>query len=253
MDDREYRWHLKRIGKITASEVGNIMTASGKWTQTAVSYLYKIQRQRTIRQPAPIKNAKSLKWGKENEPEAIEWLRENFLCGKYKKRTIFHCDKEGEEKVFIEGENNFGGSPDAYLMRGKKIEAFIEIKCTYGEEETNRMFSPTLPYERKRERVIQEHLWQIVGQMSLPNAPDKLFLLKYDAQDTFDEFDVRSTTDPSRGLLFEFSREELAPYIATLKERVAFANKCLDEGIDLDGIQYYWEEYNDDKRRHNAE
>lgn len=248
MDDREYRWQLKRIGKITASEVENIMTASGKWTQTAISYLYKIQRQRTIKEPAPIKNARSLEWGKVNEPNAVEWLRENLLQEKYKKCTIFHCDAEGDEKFFIEGDNNFGGSPDAYLMRGRKIAAYIEIKCTYGEEETNRIFSPTMPYERKRDRVLKEHLWQMVGQMALPNAPDKIILLKYDAQDTFNVFDLRSPTDPSRGIWFEFSREELSPYIEQLKERVAFANKCLDDGIDLDEIQKYWEEYRHDTK-----
>lgn len=246
MDDREYKWHLKRIGKITASEVDNIMTASGRWTQTAVSYLYKIQRQRTIREPAPIKNAKSLKWGQQNEADAIEWLRENFLKGQYKRYTIFHCDLDGDEKIFIEGENNFGGSPDAYLMKGGHIVAYIEIKCVYGEEETNRIFSPTVQYEKKRMRVFEEHRWQLAGQMALPNAPDKIFLMKYDAQDVFNEFDLRSPVDPSRGLLFEFSREELAPYIEKLKVRVTFANKCLEDGIDLDETQEYWEKYKND-------
>lgn len=242
MDDREYRWQLKRIGKITASEVDKIMTASGLWTKTAVSYLYKIQRQRTIREPAPIKNAKSLKWGKENEAEAINWLRANMLKGKLKNYTIFHCDVDGDEKVFIEGDNNFGGSPDAYLMKGDNIVAYIEIKCVYGEEETNWIFSPTVPEERKRKRVLDEHMWQMAGQMSLPNAPDKIFLIKYDAQDIFNEFDVRDPEDSSRGLIFEFTREELAPHIENLKKRVAFANKCLEEKIDLDSIQSYWED-----------
>lgn len=243
MDDREYKWHLKRIGKITASEVDKIMTASGRWTQTAVSYLYKIQHQREIKEPAPIKNAKSLKWGKENEAEAIEWLRENFLRGEYKKHTIFHCDADGDEKIFIEGENNFGGSPDAFLMKGKKVEAYFEIKCTYGEEETNYIFSPTVPYERKKERVKKEHLWQIVGQMALPGAPDTIYLVKYDAQDVFNEFDTRSPLNQSRGIIFKFTREELSDKIEQLKERVAFADKCLNDGIDLDETEEYWEEY----------
>lgn len=249
MDDREYRWHLKRIGKITASEVSKIMTASGRWTQTAVSYLYKIQRQRTIKEPAPIKNAKTLKWGRENEIAAIEWLRENLLRGEYKKHTIFHCDSDGDEKVFIEGENNFGGSPDAYLMKGGNIVAYIEIKCVYGEEETNWLFSPTVPMERKRERVMDEHLWQLAGQMSLPGAPDTIMLVKYDAQDIFNDFDVRVPEDPSRGLIFTFTREELTPHIEVMKERVAFANKCLEEGVDLDVVQTYWEDYKDDSKR----
>ena len=134
-------------------------------------------------------------------------------------------------------------------IKGSNIVAYIEIKGVYGEEETNWIFSPTVPMERKRGRVLEEHLWQLAGQMSLPGAPDTIMLVKYDAQDIFNDFDVRVPEDPSRGLIFTFTREELTPHIEVLKERVAFANKCLEEGVDLDVVQTYWEDYKDDSKR----
>lgn len=236
MEGKEREWHIKRIGKFTASEVGNLMSKSGKWTQTAISYLYKIQRQRTLNQPAKIKYAKSLDWGKMQEPYAVEWLRRQWIG-----RTILHCDVDFPEKIFIDGMNGFGGSPDAYLMDGENIEAFIEIKSVFGEEETNYIFSPTAPYLRKRERILEEHGWQLCAQLMLPNAPDTIYLLKYDGMDDDDEFDVRDTIDPSRGVVFKFTREELSPRIAQLKERIEFANNYLKSGGDLDEIQKEWE------------
>ena len=243
MTDKEYQWHLKRIGKITASEVHNIMTKSGKWTKTAISYLYKVQRQRFINEPAPIKNARSLSWGKANEEVAIAWLRENYLKDKSSKFSIFHCDEDGDEKIFITGDDNFGGSPDAYLMYGSKIRAYIEIKCVYGEEETNWIFSPTVPINEKRERVYEEHVHQLAGQLLLPGSPDKIMLLKYDAPDEDNEFDMRDAIDPRRGIIFTFTKKELQPVMDEMKERVWFANKCLNDNIHLDHIQEYWERY----------
>lgn len=247
MTDKEYQWHLKRIGKITASEVHNIMTKSGKWTQTAISYLYKVQRQRYINAPAPIKNARSLSWGNENESLAIEWLRENYLKGKSSNFSIFHCDEDGDEKVFISGKDNFGGSPDAYLMYGSKIRSYIEIKCVYGENETNWMFSPTVPLEDKRKRVYDEHIFQMAGQLLLPGSPDKIMLMKYDAPDDEDEFDMRDEFDPQRGIIFNFTKKELMPIMEEMKERVWFANKCLNDGINLDNIQEYWDKNKNNK------
>lgn len=237
MEQREREWHLRRMGKFTASEVHNLMTASGKWTQTAISYLYKIQRQRTLKQPAPCKNARSLEWGQINEKYAIEWLRENFS------ENIFWCDSDGDEKVFIDGFDGFGGSPDAYLGRPDNIKAFIEIKSVFGETETNYIFSPTVPLSKKREFVFKEHGDQLAAQMLLPNAPRVIYLMKYDPMDENDEFDVRSPLSPDRGIMFQFAKEELLPKMKVIEERVKFANAYLNSGMDIDEIQKAWEEF----------
>ena len=51
MDKKEYDWHLKKVGKFSASCVDKIMSASGKWTQGNISYLYHIQYQRKNKIP----------------------------------------------------------------------------------------------------------------------------------------------------------------------------------------------------------
>lgn len=248
MDLKEEKWHKNRIGCISASEVDKLMSKSGKWTKENITYLYKIQRQRFLQEPAPPVFARAMQIGTENEPYAIEWLRANTDW------KIMHCDKDFNEKIFIKTDWGLGSSPDAYittpiarLESGEVIvgrfSALIEIKCTVGEETTNFYFSPTVPFERKRLRAFDEHRDQMAAQLLTHPSIDTVYLMKYDPQDDENPWDLMPVLDKTRGLLFEFSREEFGSYLDEMKERVTFANDYLNSGEDLDDIQNCWDLY----------
>ena len=248
MDAKEEKWLKERIGFISASEVDKLMSKSGKWTQGNITYLYKIQRQRFLKEPAPPVFSKIMQIGTENEPYAVEWIRANMEW------IVVHCDKDLPEKVFIKTEWGLGSSPDAYLVEdafsdnlghiiAAKIKALIEIKCVVGEETTNYYFSPTVPFEKKRLRAFDEHRDQMAAQLLTHPFVNTIYLMKYDPQDDENPWDLRPVLDESRGLLFEFSRDEFGSYLDEMKERVTFANDYLNSGKDLDDIQKEWEIY----------
>ena len=249
MEAKEEKWLKDRIGFISASEVDKLMSKSGKWTQGNITYLYKIQRQRYLQEPAPPVFSKIMQVGTDNEPYAVEWIRRNMGW------TVVHCDKDLSEKVFVKTDWGLGSSPDAYLVEKivkdemgitvlfTNIEALIEIKCVVGEETTNYYFSPTVPFEKKRLRAFDEHRDQMAAQLLTHPSISTIYLMKYDPQDDENPWDLRPVLDESRGLLFEFSRKEFGSYLDEMKERVTFANDYLNSGKDLDDIQNEWEIY----------
>ena len=249
MDAKEEKWLKERIGFISASEVDKLMSKSGKWTQGNITYLYKIQRQRFLQEPAPPVFSKIMQIGIENEPYAVEWIRHDMGW------NIAHCDKDFTEKIFIKTDWGLGSSPDAYLAERilrdemgivvlmSHLKALIEIKCVVGEKTTNYYFSPTVPFEKKRLRAFDEHRDQMAAQLLTHPSIETICLMKYDPQDDENPWDLRPVLDKTRGLLFEFSRAEFGSYLDEMKERVTFANDYLNSGKDLDDIQNCWDLY----------
>lgn len=245
MDSKERQWHLKKIGKFSASCADDLLSASGKWIQGNISYLLEIQYQRETNEPKPPVSSRQMTLGKENEPYAIEWLRAN-----YPKMDIRHCDADFTDKVFEEPYPDlmFGASPDAFLVKNfdqrseivynedfkKHIKALIEVKCLVGREETLRYMSSIIPYNTKRERAKKDHGNQMAAQMFAYPEIDLIYLLKYLPQIDDNEFDLRSVLDPSRGVLFEFSRDDLSVDIDIYAKRVRFADEWLRAGKDVE-------------------
>ena len=251
MEAREAAWLQKKIGVISTSEVDKLLSKSGKWTDGNKTYLYKIERQRYLKQPAPPLNTRSINLGNENEPYAVAWLREN------RSAIIRHCDSDYPEKIFIVTDFGLGCSPDAYevdiielrneqgaavAVTEKKL-ALIEIKVVVGEEPTNFYFSPTVPKERKRLRAFGEHREQMAGQLLAHPDIDTVRLMKYDPQLDDNEFDLRPVLDKTRGIVFDFTRAEFGSYLDEMKERVKFADQYLNSGADIDLIDKAWTEY----------
>ena len=259
MDQREHEWLQEKIGVISTSELSRLMptTASGKWTAGNKSYLYKIQRQRFLKQPSPPVYSRTMQIGIENEPYAVAWLRANTDM------SIMHCSTDFSKKIFVKTEWGLGCSPDVYetaiqeyvtelkvvVKSEVQINSLIEIKCVAGEESTNFYFSPTISFEKKRMRAFDEHRDQMAGQLLAHEGVDIVRLMKYDPQDDNDPFDLRSPIDPSRGILFDYTREEFGTYLDTIKERVIFADQFLDSGRDIDLINNDWELYLQQKLR----
>lgn len=251
MDKKERDWHLKKVGKFSASCAKDLMSASGKWIEGNIDYLYEIQYQRLTGEPEPPVSSRPMQIGIENEPYAIEWFRAN-----YPTMNILHCDKDFTEKIFDEpfAEMMFGVSPDAFVFKQDSginidgapyvyserfkqyISSLIEIKCVVGRKNIVRYFSPTLAFEVKRDMAKKEHIWQMAAQMlAYPNV-QKIILLKYLPQIDENPWDLRDVTDPSRGIMFEFSRTELAVEIHQFEQRVRYADAYLKSGKDLEMI-----------------
>lgn len=248
MDQREFEWLQHKVGVISTSELSKLMptTASGKWTAGNKSYLYKIQRQRHLRQPSPPVHSRTMQIGIENEPYAVAWLRENTTM------NIRHCSVDYPEKLFINTGWGLGCSPDVYevdIVMIEKILSLVEIKCVAGEESTNFYFSPTISFEKKRMRAFDEHRDQMAGQLLSHEGVDIVRLMKYDPQDDNDPFDLRSPVDPSRGILFDYTRAEFGIYLDTIKERVVFADAYLESGKDIDLINNDWEIHLKEKKQ----
>lgn len=251
MENKELQWHLKKVGKFSASRVADLMSASGKWIEGNIDYLYEIQYQRLTNEPTPPVYAKPMQIGIENEPYAVAWLRENYPL-----LTVLHCDADFTEKVFDEPYPDlaFGASPDGFVMKPdgglsaenaphlysqgfkQHIQALLEIKCVVGRKNTVRYFSPTLPFEIKKEMALKEHKWQMAAQMFAYPAVERIYLLKYLPQMDDNQFDLRPVTDPSRGLLFEFTRAELVVEIMQAEARMRYADAYLKSGKDLEMI-----------------
>lgn len=259
MDQKEYEWLQEKIGIISTSELSRLMptTASGKWTAGNKSFLYKIQRQRFLKQPSPPVYSRTMQIGIENEPYAVAWLRANTDM------RIAHCSVDFPKKIFVKTKWGLGCSPDVYeiamrdfvnefkvvLKTEEYIKSLIEIKCVAGEESTNFYFSPTISFEKKRMRAFDEHRDQMAGQLLTHEGVDIVRLMKYDPQDDNDPFDLRSPLDPSRGILFDYTRAEFGIYLDTIKERVVFADAYLESGKDIDLINNDWEIHLKEKKQ----
>ena len=261
MDQKEVNWHLKKVGFFSSSKGAALMSASGKWILGNLTYLYEIQAQRNSGEPAPPIFAKTMEIGVENEPIAIAWARKNTDL------NILHCDADFTEKLFLTTDYGFGASHDAFIGDfGRRIEwnetlgsdelitfggnvvaltkELLEVKTLAGRDTANWMFSPTVPFEDKRRSVFEEHKWQMAGQLLLLPNVNKIRLLKYKPQIDSNPWDTVDVLDPSRGILFEYSRENFVTVskdgvtnmIAELEARVRYADAFLKSGLNIDRI-----------------
>lgn len=229
MQEKEIRWKKAKIGLVSCSSLHLLDSKSGSWTDTNISYLYKLQRQRVLNQPAPPIFSRNLNTGTENEPYAVAWLRENTPM------NIKHCSEDFDDIVFIKTDFGLGCSPDVYeyALDWKKIISVIEIKCVTAETTTNFYFSPTISYDIKRITAFDEHRCQLAGQLLAHPEINVVKLLKYDPQNDEDEFDIRDVTDPTRGILFTYTRSEFGEYLNYLKQRIITAEAVLKSGQDI--------------------
>lgn len=231
------KWIQKRIGYISASHLSDLMSkGKGKpWGQTAISYLYKVEMERYLKEPSVHRDAPALRFGRENEQYAVSWIKENI------NENIRYYETDFEEKPFITVDwARFGATPDVDVSdeNGNPIE-IIEIKTTYSDSSIYTYFSPSKPYEKKRIEALKEHRDQMVGQLLACPTCNKISILKYCPQRD-DEWDIRSPIDISRGIIFTFTREEFGAYIDEVKQRIIQADEYLNTGCELDLINEYY-------------
>ena len=231
MTEKELNWFRKRVGVITASEVDKLFSASGKWIEGNITYLYQKQYERTYNEPLCPKSARSLTLGTENEPYAIEWMR-----SQHPEWIIKHCSKDFDEIVFVKNDWGLGGSPDGFIFEEDILTKLIEIKCVVGDKQICRYFSNTLPYEKKRIEALEEHKYQLYAQFLLFPEVEEIILLKYRPQFDENPFDMLDVLDESRGIEFIYTRKEMRDMLQVVEDRVRFADEYLKSGQDLEMI-----------------
>lgn len=242
----QIEWLQSRCGCFSASELHLLMSSSGKFTQGNISYLYKIQRERELGRPKMNPDSPALRFGRDNEPYAVEWLRAN-----HPEFNLFYVGDVDKSATFVKAFEFFGATPDSFWY-SKQIEPvtwdnilsgekdIVEIKCVYGDTEENYIFSPTVPFEDKKSHVKAEHGDQIAGQFIAFPGVSLIFLLKYLPQNDMDDFDFDSPLDPRRGIIFKFTRDEFD--LDYYKKRIIFAHNYLESRQDLEKINEAWQE-----------
>ena len=251
MNERERQWKIKRCGIPTSSALerlcsggrenlkGNDLIAAKvaksrvtidvEFGEVAKGYIRELIRENKRNKPTFHLDNFNFDWGHKQEPMAIAWLRQNTMM------DIKSCTEDFSEIVFNICSCGLGDSPDFYV--GEDVG---EIKC------------PTS--EAKFEAMLEMDKWQIAEEYSVlqlaghfigkPDAK-KLYLLVYDGQNDDDEMDVLSPLAPERGILVEFTREELSEKMAMIEEKVSFVvgfmEKCMMGECKVVDVNKYWE------------
>lgn len=217
--DKETLWLQQRLGKITASELGSITSASGKIIDGNIDYIRSKRFERNHGFSLPV-SSRAMEIGKEQEPYAIEWYRTHYP----NVQIIYSQDLP--KIPFWENPlvPNFGASPDAFTDDETII---LEVKCCVGNSTIEFFFDPNTSFEEKKARVAKEHLDQILGQfISNPNV-QVVRLLKYCPQNDDILHDIDSPLAPWRGIVFEFERRYYEQSIADTIDRINLFNAMI--------------------------
>lgn len=151
---REERWKQKRIGKITASKLPDLMKKGrGKeeWGDTAIKVLLAVAHERRTGVERPsLKGIKALEWGRQYESEALDFYRQKTGIDMRSGSTDF------DEIVFVEPFAGFGDSPDGITEDGV---GRAEIKCP---EDGSRHYEYTCI---KAIAEGDDYYWQFLGHL----------------------------------------------------------------------------------------
>ena len=231
MDKRELEWKKKRLGFITASELKNLYSASGKMTDTVVEYLRHKRFERKHGYVIPF-TSRAIEIGKEQERYAYEWLKANV---EELKDTLVYAQDLPEIPFWTLPDLRFGASPDTFTEDRKLI---VEIKTVVGITDTEYYDDESIPYEINRDRVSSEHWAQLAGQLLSSPETEEIWLVKYLPQLDDVDKDTDSPTAPWRGWLFKFRRDEFD--LNGLYERIALFDRIIDSGDNLEDVKSDW-------------
>lgn len=211
----------RRVGMITASELGNITSARGGIIETNLSYIRAKRFERKHGFSHPV-NARPLDIGNEQEPYIIGWCRENL--GK----EIVYSKEQPEIPFWISPDCPLGASPDAYTQDERIV---IEAKTLVGASSIEFFDDDFTPYEEKRAAVWKDHGDQLLGQFLSNPKVEEIMVVKYIYQDDDIIDDTDSPNAPWRGLVFSFSRKDYAQSIEEMRQRVIMFDQMIDAPI----------------------
>ena len=221
--DKEQTWMKRRLGMITASEVGEIMSAKGGIIEGNLSYIRKKRFERRHGYALPV-SARAMDIGNQQEPMIYEWAKANLgLSG-----LIY--SKDCSEIPFWECEDcPIGASPDSFTADESTV---VEFKCLVGNTATEFFMDTYTSYEEKKTAVWKDHGDQILAQFASNPKVEQIFLVKHAPQLDDVMQDTDSPLASWRGVVFQFKREDYVESIEVLKERVRLFDAMIDAEIN---------------------
>lgn len=221
--DKETRWLNRRLGMITASELGNITSASGKIIDTNLSYIRAKRWERKHGFSHPV-NAKAMDIGNEQEPMIYEWCKANLGFNE-----IVYSKDLPEIPFWVAPDCPVGASPDAYVPSERLV---FEFKTLVGNTAIEFFGDDYTPYEEKKLAVWKDHGDQLLGQFISNSAVQEIWVVKYTFQDDNIMADTDSPLAPWRGLVFKFARKDYTESIEEMKQRIILFDKMIDAPIN---------------------
>lgn len=219
--DKEQHWLKRRLGYISASELNNLCSKSGKVTKENISYIRRKRFQRKHGFTYPV-SGYALDMGKIMEHDAVLWFREN-----YPEVPIIYSQELSEIPFWTVDWAKFGASPDCFTEDQGIV---VEIKNLVGNSTAEFFDDDYTPYETKKAFVIEEHGNQICGQFLSNEKVQEIWVVKYIYQrDEVDE-DIDSPLAPWRGLVFKFRREDFD--LDSTKQRIIKFDNFIDTDQD---------------------
>ena len=207
---------------ITASELGQITSASGKIIDGNLSYIRAKRWERKHGFSHPV-SARAMDIGNEQEPMIIEWCRANLGIG-----DIVYSKDLSEIPFWISADCPVGASPDAFTPDMRTV---IEAKTIVGATSIEFFGDEYTPYEEKKLAVWKDHGDQLLGQFISKSSVEEIYLVKYIYQDDDIMADTDSPLAPWRGLVFNFKRSDYGVSILEMQERIRLFDKMIDAPI----------------------
>lgn len=215
--DKEQVWKAKRLGCISASELNDLFSRSGKVTEENLKYIRKKRFHRKHKFELPV-TGRALDIGREMEHDAVEWVRAN-----YPSLDLVYAQECEEIPFWRVDWAKFGASPDCFT-RDESI--VVEIKNCVGNDNVYFFDDEGTTYEEKRADVVKEHGNQIAGQFLSNDKVEEIWLVKYIYQRDDVMEDVTSPVEPWRGKVFKFKREDFD--LDAMKDRIILFDKFID-------------------------
>lgn len=214
MDKRE-RWLLKRSKCIiTASVLPKLMTGGRgtDWGETAKAVLYAAKYCKRTGLQLEEKDFYQFRWGHENEPNAIAWLRANCM------EEIKSCAEDFDEIVFNQPFLEFGDSPDFYAN-----DSIVgEIKCPVDQVKFEMCLDITEIDEK------HENYWQLIGHFIGDPSRDELWLVYYDGY-------------ADQGHIIKMYRKDhlfnIEKLTSRIKDAIYVVNYCLETGEKIGNVE----------------
>ena len=223
MATKEEKWLERRVGMITASELGQIMSASGKIIDGNLSYIRAKRFERKHGFSHPV-TARAMEIGNEQEPYVIDWCRANLPVGE-----IVYSKDLPEIPFWVSEDCPVGASPDAYTEDERIV---IEAKTLVGANAIEFFDDKYTPMEEKKLAVWKDHGDQILGQFISNSKIETILLVKYIYQDDDIMKDLDSPNAPWRGIVFKFDRKDYLESIEMMRERITLFDKMIDAPIN---------------------
>jgi putative phage-type endonuclease len=144
LDQGSPGWVKERIGKLTASRMGDVMamTKAGKASEARIAYLKQLVAERMTDSAAENYVTAAMQWGIDNEPYAAEEYE--ALTGEIVVPAPFIPHQEIE---------HFGASPDRLV----NADGLIEIKCPA---------TTTYVDWRRTQEIPERYRWQMLAQLA---------------------------------------------------------------------------------------